>query len=164
MIIDERVRLVDDLRQFTPAEEELDRRRNALRIDRASGGHVLHFLHAHPLLNGAAELEETLPQFFRGELVDRAEAAVTEVVDVVDVRGLVVDAELDQVPDRVDEVRAAGGHSALVGDVLAELAVDAEPANAAEPVAVDVEELLLEEPPSPSRAAADCRAAAAGRS
>ena len=49
------------------------------------GDHVLGVLEAHPLLDGAAELEEALAEFVGGQLVDRAQPAVAQVVDVVDV-------------------------------------------------------------------------------
>ena len=51
---------------------------------------------------------------------------------------------LEQVLDGVDEVDRPQGHLALV-HVLLELAVDAEPADSAEPVAVRVLELLAEQ-------------------
>ena len=57
------------------------------------GRHVLGVLEAHPLLHGAAKLEEALAQLVGGQLVDRAQATVAQVVDVVDVP-LVVAAEL----------------------------------------------------------------------
>ena len=43
-------------------------------------------LQAHALLDGAAELEEALAQLVGGQLVDGAQAAVAQVVDVVDLR------------------------------------------------------------------------------
>ena len=49
------------------------------------GRHVLGVLEAHPLLDGAAELEEALAQLVGGQLVDRPQPAVAQVVDVVDV-------------------------------------------------------------------------------
>ena len=88
-----------------------------------------------------------------GQLVDRAQAAVAQVVDVVDVPFAAT--QLEHVLQRVDEVLAAEGHHRL-GHVLVELAVDAEAADAAEAVAVLVEELFLEERLRPSRAAAGC--------
>ncbi len=82
----ERIRLVDDLRQLAAAEEVLDRRRDALRIDQAARRHVLDVLEAHPLLHGAAKLQEALAHFVGRQLVDRPQAAIAQVVDVVDVR------------------------------------------------------------------------------
>ena len=49
------------------------------------GRHVLGVLQAHPLLDGAAQLEEALAQLVGGQLVDGAQPAVAQVVDVVDV-------------------------------------------------------------------------------
>ncbi len=69
-----------------------------------------------------------------------------EVVDIVDLPVWPC-AEVEDVPDRVDEVQRDRGSSALSGIVLAELAVDPEPADAAQAVAVGVEELLVEELP-----------------
>ena len=80
----ERVGLVDHLRKFAAAEEVLDRRRNALGVDQAAGRHVLDVLEAHPLLHRAAELQEALAQLVAGQLVDGPQAAVAQVVDVVD--------------------------------------------------------------------------------
>ena len=81
----QRVGLVDDLRELAAAEEVLDRRADALGVDQRARGHVLGVLEAHPLLDGAAELEEALAQLVGGQLVDGAQPAVAQVVDVVDV-------------------------------------------------------------------------------
>ncbi len=80
----QRIRLVDDLRQLAAAEEVLDRRRDALGIDQAARRHVLDVLQAHPLLHRAAELEEALAQLVAGQFVDRPQAAIAQVIDVVD--------------------------------------------------------------------------------
>ena len=138
----QRVGLVDDLRQLAPAEEVFDRRADALGVDQAPGGDVLGVLQAHPLLDGPAELEEPLAELVGGELVDGPEAAVAQVVDVVDVPLAL--AEVEDVPDRVDVVERVERHL-VVGTVLVELPVDPEPADLAEAVAVGVEELLVEE-------------------
>src|SRR5205085_5249866 len=89
-----------------------------------------------------AELEEALAHLRSGQLVNGAGAAVAEMVVVVYVPFAA--AQLKHVPQRVDQVLASQGHHRL-GDVLVELAVDAEEADAAEAVAVLVEELLVEE-------------------
>ena len=93
----ERIGLVDDLRQFAAAEEVFDGGRNALGIDQAAGRHVLDVLQAHPLLHGAAELEKALAQFVAGQLVDRPQAAVAQVVDVVDFGSRLAAGQLQQV-------------------------------------------------------------------
>ena len=140
----QRVGLVDHLRELAAAEEVLDGRRNALRIDQAARRHVLQVLQAHPLLDRAAELQEALAQLVAGQLVDRPQAAVAQVVDVVDFRRRVVGPQLHQVIDGGDQVVGPQRHFVL-GDVQAELAVDAEAAHAAQPVAVGVVELLVEQ-------------------
>ena len=64
------------------------------------------------------------------------------MIDVVDVTFAA--AQLEHVLERVDQVLAAEGHHRL-WDVLVELAVDAKAADAAQAIAVLVEELFLEE-------------------
>ncbi len=140
--LSQRVGLVDDLGQLAAAEEVLDGRADALGIDQRARRHVFDVFQAHALLNGAAKLEEALAQFVGGELVDRAEAPVAEVVDVVDVP--LVAAEIENVPDGVDVVFRVEGH-AVFRDVLIELAVDAEPADLAQAVAVGIEEFFMEQ-------------------
>src|ERR1700733_3868499 len=140
----EGVGLVDHLRQLAAAEEIFDGGRHALRIDQRTGRHLFDVLEAHPLLDGAPELEETFPHFVGSQLVDRPQAAVAEVIDVVDLGVLVVGPKPDEITDRIDEIFGAKRHL-RIRDVLVELAVDAEPTDAAQPVTVDVEEFLFEE-------------------
>ena len=138
----QRIRLVDDLRELAAAEEVFDRRADALGVDQRPRGHVLGVLEAHPLLDGAAELEEPLAQLVGGQLVDRPQASVAQVVDVVDVPLALP--QVEDVSDGVDVILGVEGHP-VFGDVLVELAVDPEPADLAQAVAVGVEELLVEE-------------------
>ena len=139
----ERVGLVDDLRQLAAAEEEVDRAADRLAVDELGDlAHLARVLDAHALLDGALELQEALADLLRRQLVDQPQAAVAEVVDVVDVPLAVAQGE--QVAERVDEVLAAEHHLGL-RHVLLKLTVDAEPPDAAEAVAVLVEELLLEQ-------------------
>ena len=138
----EGVGLVDDLRQLAPAEEVFDRRADALGVDQAPGGDILGVLQAHPLLDGPSELEEPLAQLVGGQLVDGPEPTIAQVVDVVDLTFPL--AEVEDVADRVDVVERVQDHL-VVGDRLAELAVDPEPTDLAQAVAVGVEELLVEE-------------------
>jgi len=140
----ERVGLVDHLRQLAAAEEVLDRRRDALGVDQAPRRHVGHFLEAHPLLDRAAKLEEALAKLVAGQLVDGPQAAIAQVVDVVDLHRGIVAAELEQVLHGGDQVFGAEGHLVL-GDVQRELPVDAEPADPPQPVPVGVVELLVEQ-------------------
>ena len=82
----QRVGLVDHLRKLAAAEEILDGRRDALGVHQAPRRHVLDVLQAHPLLHRAAELQEALAKLVAGQLVDGPQAAVAQVVDVVDLR------------------------------------------------------------------------------
>ena len=138
----ERVRLVHDLAQLRPAEEVVDRAREGLGVDQRPGGHRLRVLEVHALLGRAAELEEALAELLARQLGDRAHAAVAQVVDVVDLAG--PRAELEDVLDRVDDVLGLEDLDVLT-DGLVELAVQAEAADATQAVALDVEELLVEQ-------------------
>ena len=137
--------LVHDLRQFAAAEEVLDRRADALGVDQRPGRHVVCFLQAHPLLHGAAELEKPLAQLVGRQLVDGPQPPVPQVVDVVDVDpGVIAAAQPQNVPDGVDVILGIERHL-VVRHILIELAIDPEPADLAQPVAVGVEEFLVEE-------------------
>ena len=85
-----RIGLVDHLRQLAASEEILDGGRDALGVDQRSGRHLLDVLEAHAFLHRPAELEEALADLVGGQLVDRPQAAVPQVVDVVDLRFLIV--------------------------------------------------------------------------
>ena len=81
-----RIGLIDDLRQFAAAEEEIDRAADALAVDQlGDSAEFVGVFEAHALLDGALELEETLAKFFAGQFVDGAQAAIAQMVDVVDV-------------------------------------------------------------------------------
>src|SRR5262249_43086856 len=140
----ERVRLVDDLRELTAAEEVVDRRADRLRVDDRARREVLLLEERHALLDRPLQLEETLAELVARELVDRAHAAVAEVVDVVELGTAVRVAQLEDELDRRDEVVLAERLLVLADDE-AELAVDAEAADAPEAILVRVEELFLEE-------------------
>ncbi len=139
----QRIGLIHDLRQFAAAEEEIDRAADALGVDQfGDAAEFVGVLEAHALLNGALELEEALAQFFAGQFVDGAQPAIAQMIDVVDVTFAA--AELEHVLQRIDQVLAAEGHDRF-GDVLVELAVDAETADAAEAIAIFIEEFFFEE-------------------
>ena len=108
--------------------------------------HVLDVLQAHPLLHGAAELEETLAQFVAGQFVDRPQAAIAQVIDVVDFDVRIAVPQLQQIA--MAAIRSSG-RSVISFSGMSELqlAVDAEAADLAQPVAVRVEELLVEQGP-----------------
>ena len=66
----QRVGLVDHLREFATAEEVFNRGGDAFRVDQTAGRHVVGVFETHPLLHGAAKLEETLADFVARQLVD----------------------------------------------------------------------------------------------
>ena len=157
----QRVGLVDDLRELAAAEEILDGRADALGVDQRPRSHVLGVFQAHPFLDRAAQLQETLAQLVRSQLVDGSQPAVAQVVDVVDVA--LVAPQVEDVADGVDVVVGIEGHP-VFGNRLVELPVDAEPADLAQPVAVGVEEFLVKELARLLELRRVARAAAAGRS
>ncbi|HEY1354201.1 MAG TPA: hypothetical protein VGF67_31700, partial [Ktedonobacteraceae bacterium] len=80
----ERVGLVHDLRQLGPTEEEVDRAADALGVHQVGDlGDLVGVLDAHALLDRPAQLQEALAQLLHRQLVERPQAPVAEVVDVV---------------------------------------------------------------------------------
>jgi hypothetical protein len=92
----------------------------------------------------SSQLEEALPQLVAGQLVDRPQTAVAEVVDVVHLHLLFAFTQPQHVLDGGDEILGPECHLRL-GHVEAELAIDPKPPHATQPIAVGVLELLLEE-------------------
>ena len=85
------------------AEVLLHHRADRLRVDQVVRHERLDLLrHAHALLDRALHAHETDAVLVLHQLADRAHAAVAEVVDVVDRAAAVL--ELDQVPDRLEDV------------------------------------------------------------
>ena len=114
----ERVRLVHELRQLRRAEVLLHHRRDRLGVDEVVRHERLDLLrHAHALLDRALHANQTDAVLVLHQLADRADAAVAEVIDVVD-RALAV-LQLDQVADRLEDV-------ALGQDAVVERLVDLE--------------------------------------
>ena len=82
----QRVRLVHELRQLAGPEELLDHRRDRLGVDQVVRHQRLDLLEAHALLDRALHADETDAVLVLEQLAHRADAAVAEVVDVVDRR------------------------------------------------------------------------------
>ena len=141
-----RIRLVNDLREFAAAEEVFNRSGDALGIDERPGRHFGHILQAHPLLHRAAQFQEALAEFITGEFVDRAQAAVAEVVDVIDLHLALALAELQHVFDRGDQVIRPERHLGF-RHREPEFTVDTEATHAAEAIPIRVFELLVEQRP-----------------
>ena len=85
----QRIGLIDDLRQFAATEEVFDRRGNALGIDQAARRHVLTSLRLIRSCTVRRSFKKPFAQFVAGQLVDRPQRAIAQVVDVVDL-GIVV--------------------------------------------------------------------------
>ena len=102
----------------------------------------------HALLDGALHANETDAVLVLHQLADRANAAVAEVVDVVDRAAAVL--QLDEVTNGLEDVlrgedlRVERG-ALLLGEVLVELVVQLEAADLREVVALGVEEQVVEE-------------------
>jgi hypothetical protein len=80
----QRVGLVDHLRQLAATEEVLDGRRDALRIDQAARRHVLASFRLIRSCTVRRSFRKALAQLVAGQLVDRPQTPVAQVVDVVD--------------------------------------------------------------------------------
>ena len=146
----QRVRLVHELRELARAEELFDRRYDRTDVDERLRRDGLDVLNGHALAHDALEAQQTDPELVLQQLADRADAAVSEVVDVVDVD--LLGRDFDQAANDRDHVLA---HEALLvdrrdrqagGDVLAlELARELVAADAGEIVALLVEEERLDQ-------------------
>ena len=139
----QRVGLVHELRQLRRAEELANRGHHRLGVDQVVRHRGRHFLvDRHLLLDRALHADQADAELVLEQLTDRADAAVAQVIDVVDV-GRVLP-QLEQVLDHLVEVLR-------VQDFLVErrvqlqLGVQLEPADAREVVLLRVEEHALEQ-------------------
>src|SRR5882724_180439 len=139
----ERVRLVHELRQLRRAEELLDRRDHRLRVDEVVRHRRVDVLvDRHLLLDRPLHAHEADPELVLQQLAHRADAAVAQVVDVVDPAGVLL--QTQQVLDDAEEVVRREG--LLVDRHLGvELDVELEAADPREVVALGVEEHAVEE-------------------
>ena len=143
-----RVRLVHELRQLAAREEILDHGRERLGVDQArrrerpgDGGIV----HRHAFADEALRAGETNAALVLHELGRRADAAVAEMVDVVD--RLLAHVDLEKKADRLDDVDAAVVERTELLRHLAgktKLLIDLVAADIAEIVMAKLEEELLE--------------------
>ncbi len=142
----ERVGLVHELRELRGAEELADRGHDRLGVDEVVRHGRRHLLvDRHLFLDGALHADEADAELVLHQLADGADAAVAEMIDVID--GADVLAQLEQVADGAVEV--LGGQRALVEAggvlVLVELDVELEAADAREVVLARIEEHAFEE-------------------
>jgi len=145
----ERVGLVHELRELRAPEVLLDHGRDRLGVDEVVGHERVDLLrHAHALLDGALHPHEADAVLVLHQLADGADAAVAQVVDVVDRAAPVL--QLDEVAHRLQDV-LGGEHGEIeagalvVRHVPVELVVELEAADLAQVVALGVEEEVVEE-------------------
>ncbi len=139
----QRVGLVHELRQLRRPEELANRGHDRLRVDQVVRHRRRHFLvDRHLFLDGALHPDQTDAELVLEELAHGADAAVAQVIDVVDV-GRVL-AQLQQVADHFVEVLRV--QDLLVERrVQPELGVQLQPADPREVVLLRVEEHVLEQ-------------------
>ena len=98
----ERIRLIHELRQLRRSEERLNDRRNRTRIHEIVERDLFRIgVDRHALLHQARHAAQADRELVRDQLTDRTNAAVAEVVDVVDVAAAFM--QLDEVADDLDE-------------------------------------------------------------
>ncbi len=139
----ERIGLVHELAELRRSEKFADRRHDWLGVDQVVRHGRGHFLvHAHLFLDGAFHADEADAELVFEQLTDRADAAVAEMVDVVDDADVL--AQLEEILDRRDEIR--GIECAVIKrSVEPHLDVELQAADAAEIVLARIEEHAAEE-------------------
>ena len=138
----QRIRLVHELRELRGAEELAHRRRRRLGVDQILRHHRVDLDRRHALLDGALHAEQADAVLVLHQLADRANAAVAEMVDVVDLASAV--AQIDERLDDREDVLAAK-HAHGIGRVELEAHVHLHAADGREVVALAVEEQAVEQ-------------------
>ena len=142
--LSQRVRLIHELAQLAGAEELLDRRHQWLGVHQLGRGERIGLADRHPLLDDSLEAVEAHPHLVLQQLAHGTNAAVAQVIDVVEAGATDIQLEVDQVVEGGEHVlMGEGAHR--VGDGEAELFVDLVATNPAEVVALGVEEAGLQE-------------------
>ena len=140
----QRVGLVHELGELRGAEELLDRGDDRTDVDERLRRDVVDVLGGHALAHDALHAAHADAELVLNQLAHRADAAVAEVVDVIEALGGVAGGEGQQVAQRLDDVLA--GEHALAGlGVDAELLVDLVAADARQVVALLVEVEAVEQ-------------------
>src|SRR5439155_21761406 len=125
-----RVGLVHELAELRRTEELADRGHNRLGVYQVVRHGRRHFLvHAHLFLDGAFHADQADAELVFEQLANRANAAVAEMVDVVDDANVL--AQLEEILDGRNEVRRIQ-RAVIQGRVQAHLDVELQAANAAE--------------------------------
>ena len=138
----QRVGLVHELAELVGAEERVDDRREGLGIDELGWGEHLVVADVHAFADGARHAGETYAELVVELFAHGADAAVGEVVDIIDI-SLLVD-ELDEVFDDRGDV-LLGEDADIVGDGEVEFCVDAVTSHIAEVVTLVGEEEFLDD-------------------
>src|SRR6476646_2881983 len=160
----QRVGLVEELRQLRGAEELLQRRDHGPDVDDCLWRDRVDVLRRHPLADDALHAVEANPERLLDQLADGAEAAVAEVLVLVElgrdrcarhrdrvggeVLRLLVDAEgvrqRDELADEGEDVLRRQ-HAGALGDAHAQALVELVAADLGQVVALRIEEQRLQE-------------------
>ena len=138
------VGLIHELAQLAGAEELLDRRHQGLGVHQLGRGEALGLTHGHAFLDDPLEAVQAHAHLVLQQFAHGANAAVAEVVDVIEGGAAHIELEVDQVIDRAQHVlrrEGAGG----VGDRETQLLVDLVATNAAQVVALGIEEAAVQQ-------------------
>ncbi len=141
----ERIGLVHELGELARTEELVHHGRDRLCVHQVVGHHGLQVLQAHLLLDGPLHADEPDAVLVFDELAHGTDAAVAQVVDVVDAAVSLAELEVDQVLDGLEDVGLAKGRH-VDGHVEPQLVVHLHAAHVRDVVGLGVEEEALEEP------------------
>jgi len=138
----QRVGLVHELRQLRGAEEFAHRSRSRLGVDQVLRHHRVDLDRGHAFLDRPLHAQQADAVLVLHQLADRPDAAVAEVVDVVDLALAV--AQFDQRLDTGDDVVLAQ-RTLRVGGIEVEAHVHLHAAHGRQVIALAVEEQALEQ-------------------
>ena len=138
----QRIGLIHELRELRGAEELLDHRRGRLVVHQLLRHQGFDVLQAHPLFDRALHPHQSDAELVLDQLADRAHAAVTEMVDIVDLA--VAALEVDQVAHHFEDVLAAQ-RALLQRHVDLELMIQLQAPDLGEVIALGIEEQVVEE-------------------
>ncbi len=138
----QRVGLIHELRQLRRAEEFAYRGHRRLGVDQIVRHHRRDVDRAHPLLDRTLHAQQPDAILILEQFADRTDAAVGEIVDIVDLAFAVL--QIHQLLDDRDNVLAAKRGDGILG-IEAEAHVELDPANRRQIVALGVEEQAVEQ-------------------
>ena len=140
----QRVGLVHELRELGGTEELLDGGHDRADVDEALGRDLVDVLGAHALTHDALHAAHADAELVGHQLAHGADAAVAEVVDVIDLETVLARGQGQQVTQGGDDVLIGEDSDVLLrGEV--ELLVDLVAADAGEVVTLRVEQQALEQ-------------------